>query len=343
MRLSERLSRRLQKAWYAPGGKDWLSIALLDESWVYGALGKLRRKLYSSGVMNSTKLSVPVIVVGNVIAGGAGKTPVVIEIARFLARQGYKPGIVSRGYGRKGKGVLEVKANTPVEASGDEPALIQRALAMPVFVGTARAEAALALMAAYPKVNLILCDDGLQHWALQRDIEICVFDERGVGNGRLLPAGPLREPWPREVDFILHRGGFEAGFRTERHLADHARLADGSHIALNELAKQSLIALAGIAHPESFFNMLRERGLALSETVALPDHYDFNSASRIFHQGQWLICTEKDAVKLWQTPLAKQCHIAAVPLVVNLPHQFTTALLEKLSSLQAHSSATTAK
>jgi tetraacyldisaccharide 4'-kinase len=344
MSFSERLSRRLQKAWYTPSGKDWLSVALLDVSWVYGGLLKLRRKLYSSGVMNSTKLSVPVIVVGNVIAGGAGKTPVVIEIARFLTQQGYRPGIVSRGYGRKGVGVLEVNADTPVLDSGDEPALIQRALNRPVFVGAERAEAALALMTAHPQVNVILCDDGLQHLALQRDIEICVFDERGVGNGRLLPAGPLREvwpraarhpgeAWPRAVDFILHRGGFETGYVIERRLADHAVQADGTQIALTELPNENLIALAGIANPENFFSMLRERGLALSETIALPDHYDFNSTQRKFNNGKWLICTEKDAVKLWQTSLAKQCQIVAVPLVVSLPTQFTTALLEKLSSL----------
>ncbi len=338
-------SERLQKAWYSPSGKDWLSIALLDVSWAYGGLIKLRRKLYASGVMQSTQLSVPVIVVGNVVAGGAGKTPVVIEIARFLAQQGYRPGIVSRGYGRKGMGVLEVQADTPVSESGDEPALIKRALNTPVFVAAERAEAALALLGCHPDVNVILCDDGLQHLALKRDIEICVFDERGVGNGRLLPAGPLREAWPRRVrqpeeaapravDFILHRGGFEAGFLTERRLADDALLADGSRIPLHELAKQSLIALAGIANPASFFSMLRERGLLLNETIALPDHYDFNSTLRTFNNGQWLICTEKDAVKLWQTPLAEQCHIAAVPLVVSLPAQFTTVLLEKLSSLQ---------
>lgn len=341
-------SERLQNAWYSPSGKNWLSIALLDVSWVYGGLVKLRRKLYSSGVMNSTKLPVPVIVVGNVIAGGAGKTPVVIELARFLTQQGYRPGIVSRGYGRKATGVVEVLADTPLSESGDEPALIKSAQSAPVFVSNERVEAAQALLGCYPQVNVILCDDGLQHLALQRDIEICVFDERGVGNGRLLPAGPLREAWPRavrqsseagprEVDFILHRGGFEAGFLTERRLADNALLADGSRIPLNELAKQSLIALAAIANPASFFSMLRERGLTLSETISLPDHYDFNSTLRKFNNGQWLICTEKDAIKLWQTPLAEQCHIAAVPLVVSLPVQFTTALLEKLSSLQTAS------
>jgi tetraacyldisaccharide 4'-kinase len=190
------------------------------------------------------------------------------------------------------------------------------------------------LLAAHPEVNVILCDDGLQHLALQRDIEICVFDERGVGNGRLMPAGPLREAWPRDVDFILHRGGLSTGFEIKRRLADHSQLADGSHISLTDLAQHDLTALAGIAQPEAFFSMLRERGLRLKETIPLPDHYDFNSMLRTFHAGDWLICTEKDAVKLWKTPLAQQCTIVAVPLQVSLPTEFTTALLEKLSSIQ---------
>jgi tetraacyldisaccharide 4'-kinase len=333
--LSERLSHRLQRAWYSPSGKDWLSIALLDVSWLYGGLVKLRRKLYSTSVMHATRLPVPVIVVGNVIAGGAGKTPIVIELARLFANQGYRPGIVSRGYGRKESGVFEVLADTPISASGDEPALIQSAQSAPVFVANERVEAAQALLAKYPQTNVILCDDGLQHLALQRDIEICVFDERGVGNGRLMPAGPLREHWPKAVDFVVHRGGFDAGFTTERRLADHAIQADGSRIPLPELADKAPIAVAGIAQPEAFFSMLRERGIPLQETIALSDHYDFDSWPRIFHAGQWLICTEKDAVKLWQTQLAQTCHIVAVPLQISLPPEFTTALLEKLSSIQA--------
>jgi tetraacyldisaccharide 4'-kinase len=325
-------SERLQQSWYSPK-KDWLSLALLDVSWVYGGLVRLRRKLYASGVMNSTRVPVPVIVIGNVIVGGAGKTPIVMALAKLLQEQGWQPGIVSRGYGRKGSDVLEVLPDTPVSESGDEPALIKSALNAPVFVADERAETALALLAAYPQTNVILCDDGLQHLALQRDIEICVFDERGIGNGRLLPAGPLREAWPRDVDFVLHRGGFDTGFEIERSLADHALLADGSRIMLNDLAQHELTALAGIANPESFFNMLRERGLRLKETIPLPDHYDFNSKLSISRVGKKLICTEKDAVKLWKMPLARQCTIAAVPLQIHLPEAFTAALLEKLSSL----------
>ena len=336
MSLAARFSKRLQRAWYRADGKDWLSIALIDVSWVFGGLARLRKKLYASGVLDSTRLNVPVIVVGNVIAGGAGKTPVVIEIVRHLQQRGWQPGIVSRGYGRKGSVVLEVLSSTSVSESGDEPALIQSAVNAPLFVANDRADAALALLAAHPQVNVIVCDDGLQHLALQRDVEICVMDERGVGNGRLQPAGPLREAWPREVDFLLHRGNFEGGFELQRELAAHAQRADGSTVPLSELAGQPLIALAGIAQPENFFNMLRAAGLALDDTLALPDHYDFNSTPRIFHAGQVLICTQKDAPKLRFATWAKDLTILAVPLVVTLPPAFYTALGEKLSSLQAH-------
>ncbi len=327
-------SERLQKSWYSTT-KDGLSTALLDVSWLYGGIVKLRRKLYAKGILRTTKLPVPVIVVGNVIAGGAGKTPIVIELTKFLQTQGWQVGIVSRGYGGRNSDVLEVLSDTPISDSGDEPVLIKRAVSAPVFVASQRADAALALLAAHPQTHVILCDDGLQHLALQRDIEICVFDERGIGNGRLLPAGPLRESWPRNVDFILHRGGMDGGFHVERHLADNALLADGSQISFAQLAEQELTAIAGIANPENFFSMLRQRGLHLTETIALPDHYNFDSTSRSIHGRKWLICTEKDAVKLWKTPLAQLCTIAAIPLQVKLPEAFTTALLEKLSSLQS--------
>ena len=243
--------------------------------------------------------------------------------------------MISRGYGRKGSGVLEVLSTTPASEAGDEPALIQSAVKAPVVVSSDRAEAALALLAAHRQVNVIVCDDGLQHLALQRDIEICVMDERGIGNGRLQPAGPLREGWPREVDFLLHRGNFEGGFSIDRQLASHALRTDGSPVLFSDLAGHNLIALAGIAQPENFFSMLRASGLTLQDAIALPDHYNFNSTPRIFDAGQALICTQKDAPKLSQAPWAKDLQILAVPLIVTLPPAFYTALDEKLSLLQA--------
>jgi tetraacyldisaccharide 4'-kinase len=367
--LGARLSARLQRSW---AQRDWLSLLLLDVSWLYGGLVALRRWLYTKNIFESTRVPVPVIVVGNVVAGGAGKTPVVIEIVRFLKTQGWQPGVVSRGYGRvvrredvNDSGFLEVTASTPAEQSGDEPALIHRSSEAPVFVATERATAALALLAAHPQVNVIVCDDGLQHLALQRDIEVCVFDERGVGNGSLLPAGSLREPWPRKVDFVLQTAPIRDAsssvraepssvqvepvepppkastssvptdiptFTLTRQLAPYALRADGSQVAITQLAGKTLCAVAAIAQPEAFFAMLRAQGMILADTISLPDHYNYDSWLRPQHKDYHLICTEKDAVKLWpQHPDA-----LAVPLQVTIPPEFFTALAKKLSSPHGH-------
>jgi tetraacyldisaccharide 4'-kinase len=329
-----RLATRLQQSWVK---RDWLSLALLDVSYVYRGLVALRRWLYACGVFKSTRLPVPVVIVGNVVAGGAGKTPVVMEIVRHLQSQGWQVGVVSRGYGREGISVLEVKADTPVAQSGDEPALIAQATGAPVFVAASRAQAGLALLAAYPQTQVIVCDDGLQHLALQRDIEICVFDERGVGNGSLLPAGPLREPWPRKrkVDYVLQTTADRpasdnaSSFILQRRLALHALRADGSQVPLATLLGQPIHAVAGIAQPEAFFSMLRSQGLTLAEATALPDHYDFNSWLCNISLGYTLICTQKDAPKLWP----KHPQALAVPLVVDIPPAFFQAFTDQLSAL----------
>jgi tetraacyldisaccharide 4'-kinase len=342
--LAARLSARLQRSWVQ---RDWLSVLLLDVSWLYGNLVRLRRWLYAKAIFESDGVAVPVIVVGNVVAGGAGKTPVAIEIVKYLKAQGWQPGVVSRGYGRtlrlddvNDSGFLAVTASTPVEQSGDEPALIHKASEAPVFVAKERIVAARALLAAHPGVNVIVCDDGLQHLALQRDIEICVFDQRGTGNGWLQPAGPLREPWPRKVDFVLQTAttfGEPAPtdnptFTLTRQLAPYALRSDGSRVHLSDLKTRPLCALAAIAQPEAFFSMLRAHGLQPATTLALPDHYNFNSWLRPIDMDCTLICTEKDAVKLW--PLHPDT--LAVPLLVDIPAAFFTALAEKLSSPHGH-------
>ncbi len=331
----------MQRAWLQRGPLAWL---LLGPSWLYRALVALRRGLYSRGLLGSYRAGVPVIVVGNVIAGGAGKTPVVIELVRQLRSQGWQPGVVSRGYGRAvadgADECIEVTAQTPAHLAGDEPALIQHATGVPVWVSKQRARAVQRMLAAYPQTNVIVSDDGLQHLALQRDIEVCVFDQRGVGNGWLLPAGPLREPWPRKVDAVLRSTstgspGAQAWpahgapeHPVQRRLADHALRADGSQLPLASLQGRRLTALAGIAQPDAFFTMLRAQGITLAETISLADHYNFDSWSRDDLLGQTLICTQKDAVKLWR----HRPDALAVPLVVDIAPEFFTAVVEKLSS-----------
>lgn len=307
------LQRTLTSAWTHRGLLAWLlwPVALL-----FGALVALRRGLYRIGLFKVQRVPVPVIVVGNVVAGGAGKTPVVMALMRHLQARGLNAGVISRGYGRRATNCREVLADSVISDVGDEPALIKRATAAPVFVAVRRFDAARALLARYPETQVIVCDDGLQHLGLQRDLEICVFDDRGIGNGFLLPAGPLREPWPRAIDLVLHTGAHPAfaGFTAQRTLAQHALRVDGSQIALDRLAQSDakpLLAVAAIAKPEDFFSMLRAQGLNLTRTVALPDHYDFDSWLRNEHGVYTVICTEKDAVKLWP----KQPDALAVPLL----------------------------
>jgi tetraacyldisaccharide 4'-kinase len=211
---------------------------------------------------------------------------------------------------------------------GDEPALLRRRGQVPVFVAGQRLQAAQALLAAYPGTQLIVCDDGLQHHALHRDLEICIFDDRGVGNGFMLPAGPLREAWPRPVDLLLHSGTQPAfaGFRAQRALADYAVRADGTRIPLKALQNTPVLAVAAIAQPEHFFRMLRSAGLQLAETRALPDHYKFDSWIRIQNKRKTVICTEKDAIKIWQ----HQPDALAVPLVLAIDPGFWLALDQRV-------------
>jgi tetraacyldisaccharide 4'-kinase len=307
--MRQSLERHLTAAWTRRGPTAWVLWPL---SKFYSALVGLRRALYQSNHFASHRLPVPVIVVGNVVAGGAGKTPVVMALVQHLVTRGLQVGVVSRGYGRLAEDCREVTPQSNAHEVGDEPLLIKRRCNVPVFVAGQRIDAAKALLAAYPAVNCIVGDDGLQHLALQRDLEICVFDDRGVGNGFLLPAGPLRQAWPPNssanqgqpgvAQLILHTGhhpAFEGGFKATRQLADHAVRADGNQIALTALAHTSVVALAGIANPEAFFEMLRAAGLNLVNTEALPDHYNFDSYNTSKHGGNMLVCTEKDAMKLW--------------------------------------------
>ncbi len=289
----------LLRAWTRRGALAWL---LWPASVLFGLLSALRRALYRTGVFQVHRIGVPVVVVGNVVAGGAGKTPLVMALVKHLQGRGLAVGVVSRGHGRRSLDCREVLPGSPPSEVGDEPALVKRATGAPVFVASRRAEAAAGLLAAHPATRVIICDDGLQHYALHRDIEICAFDDRGIGNGLLLPAGPLREPWPRPVDLVLHTGAQPAfaGFTAQRALATQAARADGSRVALSELRGQPLRAVAAIARPEAFFSMLRAQGLSLADTVALPDHYDFDGWSRPDGGDCPLICTEKDAVKLWR-------------------------------------------
>jgi tetraacyldisaccharide 4'-kinase len=317
------MERALQRAWLSRGP---LACALWPLSLVYRAVIACRRAAYRAGWLKSGHAGVPVVVVGNVIAGGSGKTPIVQAVAQHLKDRGMAVGVVSRGYGRRTSDCREVRIESAADEVGDEPLLLARTTALPVFVARKRMEAVRALMRAYPATKIIVSDDGLQHYAMARDIEICVFDERGIGNGWLLPAGPLREPWPRPVDLTLQPA------MIQRMLASEAIRADGSRIPLEELKGRPLTALAAIAKPQAFFDMLRARGLDLALTVALPDHDDLAGLPLL--EGE-IVCTEKDAVKLWRI----RPDAWAVPLQVNIDRAFWTAFDAKLSSLDGSQTA----
>lgn len=284
-------------------------------SLLFLALSGLRRQLFRLGLLQVQHVNAMVIVVGNVLAGGAGKTPTVISVVQHLKSQGRRVGVISRGYGRDGDGCREVEADSLPQEVGDEPVLVHRATQVPVFVGRSRHAAATALLQRHPQTEIVVCDDGLQHFRLYRDLEICVFDNRGCGNGFLLPAGPLRERWPRvalphagqgnDRLIVLHTGNHPAfeGPTAQRSLAPYVVRRDGTTAPISVLAtpnSRPLVAVAGVAQPEVFFAMLRALGLSLEKTLALPDHYTFDSFQRSVYKGYQLICTEKDAIKLWQ-------------------------------------------
>lgn len=310
--MGDALASALLRAWTGKGPLAW---ALLPVAALYGALAAVRRQLFRWQRLKSQRVNAFVIVVGNVVAGGAGKTPTVISLVRHLQARGLRVGVVSRGFGRDGQACQPVSASSSAQEVGDEPLLIARATGAPVFVARDRHQAASALLAQHPQTDVIVCDDGLQHYRLFRNLDICVFDDRGCGNGWLLPAGPLREPWPRRgvaaagqsADRLLVLNTSGAGdlgqFKAQRALATVAQDRHGVTtplLDLNAPGRLPVQAVAGIARPEMFFNMLRQTGLVLAHTQALPDHFDFRQANAKSWGAVQLLCTEKDAPKLWQ-------------------------------------------
>lgn len=338
----------LRQVWLSRRGLSW---ALWPLSLLYGVLVRIHQTLYQQNWRKAEVLPVPVMVVGNVMVGGVGKTPIVMALVEYLTQQGLCVGVVSRGYGRSAQAIrtspiCEVTVNSLAHVVGDEPLLIHKRCQVPVWVGAQRVNAARALLKAHPKVRLIISDDGLQHMALAHDIELCVFDERGIGNGWLLPAGPLREPWPKRhltpdvKRFELQTASnansapypLSNSFVVTRRLSQFAIQADGTQRNLSHWAKHPAQALAGIAKPQVFFEMLQAQGVQLANAFALPDHASTDTlkatvATNLPHQGD-VLCTEKDAVKLW--PFFPQ--VWAVPLVSELPESLLHALHQAVQS-----------
>ena len=299
-------SARLQRLWLTRGLGAHLLRPLAG---VHGAIAGLRRWLYRAGWLRIERLPVPVIVVGNLVVGGAGKTPAVLALVALLRDRGWRPAIVSRGYGGSAGGAQEVHPETPARLCGDEPLLLRRRSGVPVFVGRDRVAAARTLLQEHPDTSVLVSDDGLQHRRLGRDVQVLVFDERGVGNGFLLPAGPLREALPRAVpphSVVLYNAARATtplpGWLAERRLGGAVALAAWWHgepagpEALAALRGRTIVAAAGLARPDRFFSMLRDLGLQI-DPLTLPDHYDY--AVLPWPAGTAdVVVTEKDAVKL---------------------------------------------
>jgi tetraacyldisaccharide 4'-kinase len=288
--------RSVESTWQRRGLTAWL---LLPVGGLFFLVVALRRFLYRLGILASQRLSVPVVVVGNITAGGSGKTPLVIWLVDELTRRGRKPGVISRGYGGSAEGVRRVSHGDTPRVVGDEPLLIARRTGCPVFVGRDRVAAGRALLSEHPDCDVIVCDDGLQHYRLARDVEIAVVDRRGVMNGWPLPAGPLREPASRlrSVDAVVANGwSGAAAFRMNlvgdrfHHLG---KVSDGATPAT--LAGQRLHAVAGIGEPRRFFDHLSALGLRF-EAQAFPDHHAYTREDLAFG-GDAILTTEKDAVK----------------------------------------------
>ena len=347
------LGRAIEAAWTdsdarskrAPGRLSrFLLGALTPASAVFRTAVSMRRTLYRLRWLRADRLPVPVVVVGNLTVGGAGKTPLVIALAAALQEAGLNPGIVSRGYGgaMAKRGDAELVAYTGDDAAavyGDEAVLIRRRSGVPVCVARRRAKAARTLLAAHPDVNVIIADDGLQHYGLARNFEIAVFDARGAGNGRMLPAGPLREPLVRlaEVDAVVLNGDgtelpdlargvtlLHAPYRMRLHADQVYRLHDpAERRSLDQFRGRRITAAAGIANPARFFSLLSASGLSYHR-LPLPDHYDYRDDPFTKRNAEAILITEKDAVKcagiderrLWVVPVSAEIDAALVEAIL---------------------------
>jgi tetraacyldisaccharide 4'-kinase len=299
------------RVWYR---RHPLALLLLPLSWLYRLIIALRRGAYRFGMMRTRRFAVPLIVVGNITVGGTGKTPLVIWLAQHLREKGLRPGIVSRGYGGRARHwPQQVRPDSDPAAVGDEAVLLAARTRCPMCVGPDRPAAVEALL-RHTDVNIVISDDGLQHYALGRDIEIVVIDgQRRFGNGWLLPAGPLREPRSRltAADMTVVNGTAGQGEHAMVLCRPVLMSLDGQRQGtLDELRDQPVHAVAGIGHPERFFEMLRAHGLSVT-SHGFPDHHAFSAADLRFDDDHPVLMTEKDAVKCRRLP-CKNCWVVQV-------------------------------
>lgn len=319
------------REWRARGPIAW---ALTPLACVFAAITATRRSFYQLGWFKQVDVGVPVVVVGNVTVGGTGKTPTVIALVEALRAAGFQPGVVSRGYGAKIKQPTSVTPASAASQVGDEPLLIARRTHAPVFVCPNRVAAAQALLKANPNVDVLVSDDGLQHYRMARAFELVVFDDRLGGNGFLLPAGPLREPMSRHRDATLINSPYDKTlppwpdtFALELESGDAWLLDDPSvRRPLSQFVNEKVVAAAGIGSPERFFATLRSAGITPT-TRAFPDHYSYRKNPFESVQADAILVTEKDAVKFeaW-----RDARIWVVPVQAVLRPRLIALVVEKL-------------
>lgn len=338
--MSRKTEQWVTRIWY--GGSPIYRL-LLPLSWLYALVVAIRRRLYGAAILKTSAVGVPVIVVGNISAGGTGKTPVTLWLAKSLRNRGFSPGIVSRGYGgNPGKQPRLATADSDPAVVGDEAILLAARSECPVVVHPDRVAAARAAVEA--GADVVISDDGLQHYRLARDFEIAVVDgTRGIGNGALIPAGPLREPVSRlaEVDAVLvhrHADGDLAFLRraTDRHPLHFslkpsvvARVDESQIRQIDEFAGTTVHAVAGIGHPERFFRLLESYAIKVYRHP-LADHAEIGPSDIAFDDELPVLMTEKDAVKCrWLD--TRKCWYVPVDLVFDGPGE--SRLLERICSV----------
>ena len=310
-----------------------LSYLLLPIAALFALITACRRALYRAGILRAYRASVPVLIVGNISVGGNGKTPLVQALARALQQEGVAVGIISRGYGGRAVAATDVAACPDAAIVGDEPLLLWQSTGAPVVVARKRAQAAAKLLRDYPATRLILADDGLQHYALARDAEIAVIAaDFGLGNGFLMPAGPLRESASRlqSVDAVVGSRAGQGDYPLE-YTSDGIRpLTGGALRPLASLAAAPLYALTAIARPERFFDSLRAQGATLTATRSLPDHAAIPAEAAAFAGDGNLVISEKDAVKTAAWPEALKARTFVADYRALLPPDLLPALRRKL-------------
>lgn len=343
--MLELIENKLVQHWYIKQrGLSYYAVhcLLLPLSWIFAILSVIRCWLYQHKVLATHKLSVPVIVIGNISVGGTGKTPLVIWLAAQLKQAGCTPGIISRGFGGAHQG--EVRLDSKPNDMGDEPVLIAQRTLCPVFVGANRVAVGQELLKVYPQCDIIISDDGLQHYRLARDVELAVVDsQRLFGNTCLLPAGPLREPVKRlsTVDAIVVNGEatqIQHAFTMLMQVGQLTNVANKLMTAsVADFQHKKILAIAGIGHPERFFQQLTIMGVNC-QTQAYPDHYAFQVTDFDNIEADIILMTEKDAVKCTEFShgkLAEKLWYLPVDAVLTEGEHLMQSILNKIAMAQS--------